>query len=164
MEKQLMKVTNLNLEPIVVKCLDEEEGQGWDLAFALRVETEYKRYLIMCQYYPDLPLVPSSDVDEFWHLHILDTQKYRVDCDAIFGGFLDHFPYFGMRGEEDEKNLAKAWAQTLEIYKMIFNQDPPADIWSKSKRCPNCGRRVKEDGSVYMLERPDLSSVLTGAV
>ena len=153
---------DLNLEPIVVKCLDDEEGMGWDVDFALRVEKEYKRYLEMCKEHPDLPLVPSSLVDEFWHLHILDTQKYAVDCQAIYGEFLHHFPYFGMRGAVDEANLKRAWRQTLEVYQSMFGEPAPSDLWAKSQRCPNCGRRIKTDGSdaYKMVERPTLASVL----
>jgi hypothetical protein len=35
---------------------------------------------------------PGSDVDEVWHEHILHTQRYADDCEAIFGGFLHHMP------------------------------------------------------------------------
>lgn len=30
--------------------------------------------------------------DAVWHEHILVTPKYRADCDAIFGTYLDHSP------------------------------------------------------------------------
>jgi hypothetical protein len=44
-------------------------------------------------------------VDEIWHQHILDTHAYHRDCDAIFGSYLHHFPYFGMRGDADAQAL-----------------------------------------------------------
>jgi hypothetical protein len=46
--------------------------------------------------------------------HILDTAAYREDCDEIFGRFLDHFPYFGMRDEQDAQALEHAYADTID--------------------------------------------------
>lgn len=74
------------------------------------------RYLDMCQRFPDQPLVPSCWVDDFWHLHILDTIKYAEDCNRFFGYFLHHFPCFGMRGESDKEELSRCWSETLHIY------------------------------------------------
>ena len=103
MFKEHQSINKLNLEPIMVKTMDKDEGYGWSLEFTKQVATEYKKYLTLCLENPDFPVVPSSFVDKFWHFHILDTQKYAADCNEIFGTFLHHFPYFGMRGEEDEK-------------------------------------------------------------
>ncbi|MCF6253740.1 MAG: hypothetical protein L3J38_03220, partial [Thiomicrorhabdus sp.] len=93
----------------------------------------------MCLENPDFPVVPSSHVDDFWHFHILDTLKYQEDCNAVFGYFLHHFPYFGMRGKEDEANLNKAWSDSISLYKSRFGEID-LTLWSESKRCPNCGR------------------------
>ena len=47
-----------------------------------------------------------------WHAHILDTAAYRADCDAIFGQYLDHLSYFGIRGDQDPWDLEDAYADT----------------------------------------------------
>jgi hypothetical protein len=150
-------LTGLDLEPIMVKVMDEEEGLGWSLGYTKRVAVEYEKYLILCKELPEEALVPSAAVDDFWHFHILDTQKYQEDCQTYFGYFLHHFPYFGMRGGEDENNLKKAWMDSCSLYENRFGQ-LPKDIWAVSKRCPNCGRR--SNSSVYD-QRPRLSSVTT---
>ncbi|MDE0306889.1 MAG: hypothetical protein OXI87_18715 [Albidovulum sp.] len=152
---------DLNLEPIMVKAIDEEEGYGWSLQFTKKVALEYQRYLLLCQENSQEPLVPSSFVDDFWHLHILDTIKYADDCNRIFGEFLHHFPYFGMRGKGDEQNLANAWTKTLLLYESRFGSKAPSMIWPKSQRCPNCGRRCKDMPSREMManERPTLASL-----
>ena len=113
-------LTGLDLEPIMVKVMDEEEGLGWSLDYTKRVAAEYEKYLILCKELPEEALVPSAAVDDFWHFHILDTQKYQEDCQMYFGYFLHHFPYFGMRGKEDESNLKKAWADSCAIYENRF--------------------------------------------
>lgn len=148
-------ISNLDLEPIIVKILDPEEGKGWDVEFSKRVAKEYRKYLTLCLENPDRPVVPSGSVDDFWHFHILDTLKYHEDCEAIFGFYLHHFPYFGMRGPEDEANLKEAWASSLGLYQSRFGS-PPTDIWNESKRCPNCGRRCRAADKFFSSERPRL--------
>jgi hypothetical protein len=63
------------------------------------------------------------DVDNFWHYHILDTKKYAVDCHNVFGYFLHHFPYVGMRGEEDEQALHRMGDRMRTLYEETFGQD-----------------------------------------
>jgi hypothetical protein len=32
-------------------------------------------------------------LDDLWHEHILDTQKYKEDCESVFGKFIHHNPH-----------------------------------------------------------------------
>ncbi len=150
-----VRVVDLDLEPIMVKCLDSEEGYGWSLGFTQAIANEYKRYLTLCKENPDFPMVPSSYVDDFWHLHILDTQKYQQDCELIFGYFLHHFPYFGMRGDEDAENLRRAWVESIALYEARFGSIDK-ELWPVSRRCPNCGVRCRNQHSYFNEERPRL--------
>jgi hypothetical protein len=43
----------------------------------------------------------------------------------VFGYFLHHFPYFGMRGEEDAANLRAASANMHAIYEREFGEALP---------------------------------------
>jgi hypothetical protein len=134
----------LDLSMVKVKLADRDEGAGWSPNFCDRVELEYRRYLALSRQYPDRAIVPSKIVDTFWHAHILDTQAYAPDCQRLFGFFLHHFPYFGMRGPDDAQALGTAYDETLSLYEEKFGL-PPADIWARSgaARCPNCGNRCK---------------------
>jgi len=76
--------------------------------------------------YPEMDVVPCKIVDEMWHQHILDTAAYREDCEAIFGRFLDHFPHFGMRGEDDARALEDAYVETIDRYREAFGEPPVA--------------------------------------
>jgi hypothetical protein len=153
----------MDLEPIMVKAMDAEEGHGWALDFTLAVAEEYRKYLVLCLENPDFPVVPSNYVDDFWHLHILDTLKYEGDCYAYLGYFLHHFPYFGMRGAEDAENLTKAWLRTRELYEERFGTIPE-QYWPMSNRCPNCGRRCNSKRSdPFMDERPRLADIVAVA-
>src|SRR6478735_1352080 len=109
-------IVELDLDPIKMKLMHKESGEAWTLHRANAVEAEYRRFLYLTNTYPAESISPSVDVDTFWHYHILDTMKYAQDCQHVFGYFLHHFPYFGMRGDEDAANLAQAAARTRDLY------------------------------------------------
>jgi len=159
-EKLNRRIAELDLEPIMVKALDPEEGYGWSLEHTKKVALEYRRFLLLCGLFADEPVVPSSQIDDFWHLHILDTKKYAEDCNVALGFFLHHFPYFGMRGAKDAQDLANAWKRTLGLYEQTFGE-PPAELWTASNRCPNCGRRCRKRDAAEFEVRPRLSDVTT---
>ena len=147
----------LDLAPIKVKLMEPDEGLGWSRNQCDLVEVWYKRYLVLSLLYPEESIVPNREIDEFWHQHILDTRKYADDCQATFGYFLHHFPYFGMRGEEDAKNLASSFAKTLDLFQAEFGESldtlrrafPESQLHAaakcdgsncSSKDCSKCGK------------------------
>jgi len=58
----------------------------------------------------------------------LDTRAYRDDCQRVFGFFYDHFPYFGMRDEDDAADLHDSYERTLELHGLNFGE-PPVGTW-----------------------------------
>ena len=118
----------LDLSNVRMKLADCDEGPGLSQARIDLMEGEYRKFLTLHLLHPGADIVPCEIVDEMWHRHILDTAAYRADCDAIFGEFLDHFPYFGMRGEQDAQDLEDAYAATLERYRDAFGE-PPEGTW-----------------------------------
>jgi hypothetical protein len=116
----------LDLTPIKFKATRAEDGYGWSAEHADRMELAYKRYLILHAKYPHLPLAPERDIDRFWHMHILDTRKYAADCEAVFGEFLHHFPYLGLRGGDDAKALDDAYRAMQQLYAQEFGEPVPA--------------------------------------
>nr|WP_315394262.1 glycine-rich domain-containing protein-like [uncultured Duganella sp.] len=113
----------LDLDPIKVKLMHKESGEGWSPERANAVEFEYRRFLTLMKKFPNEQTAPLVDVDTFWHYHILDTMKYAADCEAVFGYFLHHFPYVGMRGEADEAELARIGRRMKELYEAEFGED-----------------------------------------
>lgn len=93
LEKLLAKrhIQNLNLTSVRAKLV---EKMGWSPDQACRVEGDYKRFLYALAHKQpdDILSPPTQEVDEFWHQHILDTRKYREDCEAVFGHYVDHTP------------------------------------------------------------------------
>lgn len=112
-------IATLNLDPIKVK-LTHRSGENWSCEHADAVEVEYRRFLFLMKKFPNEVTAPMVDVDTFWHYHILDTMKYAADCESVFGYFLHHFQYYGMRGEEDFAALAVAGNRMNELYAQTF--------------------------------------------
>lgn len=82
----------------------------------------YKNFLYLNKkYLPTYKIIPpSSEIDEIWHHHILDTRRYHRDCIAIFGYYFHHYPYFGMRSEVDKNNLVDTFAITQYLHCLEF--------------------------------------------
>src|SRR5713101_2397277 len=137
-EQIIAAIEALDLDPIKVKLMDPEEGQGWSREYVNQMAIEYKRFLTLSVKYSEETIAPSKDVDKFWHGHILDTMKYAEDCQNVFGYFLHHFPYFGMRGKQDAANLAEAGRTTKRLYEQEFGEAVPS-------RASMCGVAVTRD-------------------
>lgn len=118
-------VKELDLTPIKTKLMHVESGEGWDLEKANAVEKEYRRFLCMMKQYPDEHIAPMVLVDTFWHYHILDTMKYAADCEQVFGYFLHHYPYVGLRGGDDEKVRLDSGERMRVLYEAMFGEAYP---------------------------------------
>ena len=133
----LDRVSQLDFTLLKRKLVEEH---GWTSEFSEDVESLYRRFLALNARYPDRKICPTGPIDTFWHAHILDTRAYARDCDTVFGNFLHHFPYFGMRGPEDQVALEKAFRESVELFIINFGIDPTAgDILARgcsSQRCP----------------------------
>ena len=92
---------------------------GWIKEDANKTCEMYKNYIFLKKkYFHIKTIVPSEDIDEFWHYHILSTQDYQLFSDMIFGkeNFLHHYPYFGIDGVTNLKDLGQAFDATQELY------------------------------------------------
>jgi hypothetical protein len=121
-------VMQLDLSPIKVKLMHVESGEGWSLEKADAVEKEYRRFLCLMKLYPTASTAPLVDVDTFWHYHILDTMKYAADCEQAFGYFLHHYPYVGLRGEDDEQVRLDSADRMRTLYEATFGDAYPGSF------------------------------------
>jgi hypothetical protein len=115
------EIAQIDLEMVKMKLRDKEEGEGWSVDETETNEIEYKRWLTLVKKYGK-GMVPTKEIDIFWHQHILDTHAYLADCQKNFGGYLHHYPYFGMRGEQDAKDLENSFYRTKKLYEESFNE------------------------------------------
>ena len=114
------KLQDLDWGPIAYKLIYPESGQGWTQEQTKRAISRYIIFLTLKHLYPNVGIVPTQEIDQVWHTHILDTAKYAQECQQVFGYFLHHFPYMGMRGETDRKNWQSAFAQTKSLFAEHF--------------------------------------------
>jgi hypothetical protein len=137
-EERLCRVDELDLEPIVYKLMHPESGEAdLSLGDADRDTELYRCFLKLCVLYPATTIVPTRELDRVWHAHMLDTAKYRADCDRVFGRFLDHFPYAGLRGEDDRR----AWREDFARSRALFRDHFGVEIGTEpaASACSNHG-------------------------
>jgi hypothetical protein len=140
-------IESLDLNPVVFRLIDVDDGPGWSLEKACSVEKRYRQFLMLHVHYNDdcARFVPDSDVDEFWHYHILDTRKYYEDCVSIFGAVLHHYPYLGKRNQEDIARLASNFAETKALLASHFGPETsPSDPSVCGSACAGaCGGNIR---------------------
>jgi hypothetical protein len=121
---RLSRVDALDLEPIVFKLMHPEpEETALSVISAYADVTLYRCFLKLCVLYPGTTIVPTRHIDHVWHAHMLDTARYRADCDSVLGAFLDHYPYAGLRGEADRRAWRKDFVRTRRLFREHFGVD-----------------------------------------
>lgn len=100
---------------------------NWPIAYTLRAVFEYKRFMfLICQ--TKQMLSPSNTVDQVWHLHLLYTKSYWEDfCGTVLKRAIHHIPSQG--GKQENAKHKTMYKNTLDIYRQVFSQSPPEDIW-----------------------------------
>lgn len=137
-EERLARVDELDLEPLVFKLMHPDHGDpGAELSRADQDVELYRCFLRLCVLYPETTIVPSRVIDHVWHAHMLDTVKYRTDCDRVFGQPLDHFPYAGLCGEDDQRAWREDYSRTRTLFHQHFSVEIGAD--PAASACANHG-------------------------
>ena len=132
------KIASLDLAPVVGLAL---KTRRWSKARAERTATDYRRFLYLTGKHPHLSIYPwSPDLLQFWHLHILDTRKYAVDCNMLFGKYIHHHPLPARSSEQ----AALARITTEVMFKRAFMDEDapkPADaklLWQSAESFVSC--------------------------
>ena len=149
-EQVIAAIRALDLEPIKLRVMDPELGEGWTLEYAESIERAYRNYLTMLVKHPGdaEDIVVSKDVDEFWHTHILYTMKYTEDCERVFGKYLHHNPHIGERTQADIERKAVLAEKTRCLYQQEFRAAKAADAaWCgaamETRKAAWCGAAVE---------------------
>jgi hypothetical protein len=140
-------VLELDLAPIKTKLMHVESGEGWSLEKVYAVEKEYRRFLCLMKLFPDEDTAPLAEVDTFWHYHILDTMKYAADCEQVFGYFLHHYPYVGMRGDNDEQFRLDSGERMRDRYEAMFGEAYPDSDAIAGAEAAQAMRHVIQSGA-----------------
>lgn len=115
------RVDKIDLKEVGKKLMLDSSAQ-LTLEAVKQAESLYRRFLVLHALYPNEDFVPTKQIDEFWHQHILDTRNYAQDCEFLFGHFLHHDPYFGINGDDDRLRNEQAFAWTQAIWQSTFGE------------------------------------------
>jgi hypothetical protein len=100
---------------------------GWPPAYAEAAIGEYRRFCYLaatCGH----TVVPSDEVDQVWHLHLLYSERYwDTFCAGVLGRPFHHAPALGGAAEADLHR--RMYAGTLASYEAAFGHRPPATLW-----------------------------------
>jgi len=118
------RLQQIDWRPIAFKLTDSTHGLGWPIDRAAQAIQGYLQFLKAIDQHPTAALVPSRDVDEVWHCHLLDTHKYAADCQWLFGRFIHHNPYLGVGNSEQVARLTAAWQETLRLLGQTERSSP----------------------------------------
>lgn len=163
------RIADMDLEPIMFKLTQCTEGPAWTIEKVVKVSDDYRRFLTLSLKYQNCSIVPTTEIDAFWHYHILDTAKYAADCEFALGYFLHHFPYLGLRGDDDALKLEEAFNKTRALFQREFAEDFSASsygspsVTSESCQVSSCDAAQcapDHSGDPLSYARPSLKGLL----
>ena len=92
----------------------------WTLEYGRRAIGEYKRFVYLAMV-STMPVTPSGDIDQVWHLHLLYTRSYWEDLQAILGRPFHHGPTAG--GQAEDTKYENWYERTKALYESEFGTE-----------------------------------------
>jgi uncharacterized protein (TIGR04222 family) len=131
--------------------------QGWARPAAEGVVLEYRRFCFLACI-ADFVVVPSAEVDEVWHLHMLHSRDYWDGwCAEALGLKLHHEP----AASGDGARFRTLYAETLALYETCFGPPPEACWPGIGERFSSRERfRTIDETRVFTVPRPSLRPLL----
>ena len=110
---------------------------GWSHSKCEDIIAEYKKFMYLCITNTDKTksMIPSKDVDEVWHAHILRTEKYVSDCNIVGKKYIHHLP---TPSDAPPANPSEFENGTKYLYEKVFGTLP------QSWRCVSRTTEVAE--------------------
>ncbi len=111
-------LAQLNLSFIIdALCSPHYPLPRWTKPDAEACSQLYKNFLWLNKLHLPKNLVPTKEIDEFWHQHILHTKEYLRDCKNIFGFYFHHNP---TSPDENPEKLIADFLVTKALYLEAF--------------------------------------------
>lgn len=108
----------IDLQPIILKM---HEAEPYSLSRVEKIAQAYLEFIFLAQKVA-FPIMPSKEVDIFWHYHILNTKHYREFCDKHFGRFIDHIPLLKQEAKQSDNT---AFLKTQAAFKKHYGHYIP---------------------------------------
>jgi hypothetical protein len=153
MDDKWCKIQNLDLENIKDN-LKRRKSWWWRWRNDVeKLDIEYRQFLYLVVTNPGKSIVPWSEpMDDLWHEHMLDTAKYRKDCNEILGQFIDHNPNLP-KGTPEHKNALKDTEKTYTSSFKSKKEEKKATKTTEQSSASNCSTP-----GVIFIETPVYSS------
>ena len=103
--------------------------KNWSEEKATAGVNAYEQFLklkVALKDYKATKLSPTPLIDEVWHLHVLDTQKYANDCVDFCGAVIHH----DVDGDIDVIKREIRRNATKVAYEMQYGKEPEGELWS----------------------------------
>lgn len=138
---------NLDLDEVMKRAKKDLPNHMADKIDLLK--KEYQKFLILAFKSLNSPVKfvcrPPPLIDTIWHTHILFTRQYDTDCKLVGGQFLHHTPESNDVNDKEKEQFFEDTKNLLFIYKQIFEEEAPIDIWPIPistipilRRCASC--------------------------
>lgn len=114
------KIQTLDLSYIIERIAQQP---FWTKNLAIKLAQQYKIFLALQLKY-DKKVIPTKEVDLFWHQHILFTKRYHNDTKAIFGHFLHHTPLKKMIFDVNARYITMKVAYRDETGNILYHTRP----------------------------------------
>jgi hypothetical protein len=123
-DKEILKhkIIGHNFKYFVERLMKENL---WTQEYTIRVINEYQKFIYLSTIQS---VAPSFPIDQVWHTHILFSEDYTKMCDII-GTYIHHKP--NIETNAVSISTKDDYIETLKLYREIFKEDPPLDIWTK---------------------------------
>lgn len=107
----------LDLNYIILRLVHKE---NWKMQEAEEAVRKYKNFLKLKVIHKQLAGVPTYEIDEVWHAHILHTKQYIEDCSQIFGHYMHHAP--ASPTGEDSEEMEQLYQNMARLYEETFQE------------------------------------------
>lgn len=95
--------------------------EGWRTKTAQIIIEQYRHFLYLKKkYQTQYRIVPSKDIDEAWHAHLLYSQDYTAFCQQYFGYYMHHHPVAALGKPKTDSAIIKDFNKTQELHKKEF--------------------------------------------
>ncbi|PHM33399.1 glycine-rich domain-containing protein [Xenorhabdus innexi] len=125
-EEFFEKIESVNFSVIRKKLTQKNPNiaKVWSEEGAIDAIEQYKRFMYLIYKYnkSGIKLVPSIEIDEIWHHHILDTKNYQKDCENIYGYFVHHSPFSELTGDNKLDEVSINFMKTQQLYLEEFGE------------------------------------------
>ena len=123
------KMLSLNAETKNLLKSRLKRLKNWSEEKVTRGVDAYEQFLKLkaaLKDYKATKLSPTTLIEEVWHLHVMDTQRYANDCFQFCGEVIHH----DIDGDIDTRKLEIQRNATKVAYEMQHGKEPEGEMWT----------------------------------